>query len=98
VVVSVRAGGEGTVLLVVRDTGSGIPLERARVLSDPAAETAAPAERGLGMGLILVRRCVRLLGGSVSVASEPGRGSAFEVCLPAVFEARPAAPRPGTLH
>jgi len=98
VVVSVRAGGEGTVLLVVRDTGSGIPLERARVLSDPAAETAAPAERGLGMGLILVRRCVRLLGGSVSVTSEPGRGSAFEVCLPAVFEARPTAPRPGTLH
>ena len=73
--VSVRAGREGTVVMVVRDTGTGIPLERARVLSDPAAETAPPADRGLGMGLILVRRCVRLLGGSVSVTSEPGRRS-----------------------
>jgi signal transduction histidine kinase len=96
--VSVRAGAEGTVLIVVRDTGSGISRERARVLSDPAAETAAPADRGLGMGLILVRRCVRLLGGSVSVASEPGRGSTFEVGLPAVFETRPASRHPGTLH
>jgi signal transduction histidine kinase len=96
--VSVRTAREGTVLIVVRDTGTGIPPERARVLSDPAAETASPADRGLGMGLILVRRCVRLLGGSVSVTSEPGRGSAFEVCLPAVFEARPTEPRSGTLH
>ena len=94
VAVGVRADGEGTLLLVVRDTGNGIPLESARVLADPAAEsTMTPTrDRGLGMGLSLVRRCVRLLAGSVSVSSEPGRGSEFSVRLPAVFEVH-AGPR-----
>jgi len=100
VTVSVRAGGEGTVMLIVRDTGSGIPPDRAGVLSDPAAESAAaPApDRGLGMGLSLVRRCVRLLGGSVTVSSEVDRGSEFRVRLPAVLASRAASRPSGTLH
>jgi signal transduction histidine kinase len=100
VTVAVRGGGEGTVLLVVRDTGSGIPLERARVLSDPAAEASGTSgpDRGLGMGLSLVRRCVRLLGGSVTVSSEPDRGSEFAVRLPTVLEARAVSRPSGTIH
>ena len=50
------------------------------------------------MGLSLVRRCVRLLGGSVTVSSEPDRGSEFSVRLPAVLETRPAPGRSGNLH
>ena len=99
--VGVRMDGPEALVLVVRDTGSGIPAERARVLADAAAESSAtPApDRGLGMGLSLVRRCVRLLGGSVSVSSESGRGSEFTVRLPAALAARPASrPPSGTLH
>jgi K+-sensing histidine kinase KdpD len=98
VAVAVRAEQGGTILLVVRDTGSGIPLEHTRVLSEPAAGSSPPPDRGLGMGLSLVRRCVRLLGGSVTVSSEPERGSEFSVRLPAVLEARPATRNSGNLH
>ena len=99
--VGVRMDGPETVVLVVRDTGSGIPAERARVLADDRPESSAPPapDRGLGMGLSLVRRCVRLLGGSVSVSSESGRGSEFTVRLPAALAARPVSrPPSGTLH
>jgi signal transduction histidine kinase len=98
--VGVRMDGPETLVLVVRDTGSGIPAERARVLADTAAESSGPPtpDRGLGMGLSLVRRCVRLLGGSVAVASESGRGSEFTVRLPAVLVARTPPPPSKTLH
>jgi len=96
--VGVRRDGPGTVVFVVRDTGSGIPAERAQTLSDPAADSPGARERGLGMGLSLIRRCVRLLGGTVTVASEPNRGSEFTVRLPATLAPRPASRPSGTLH
>jgi len=40
---------------------------------------------GLGMGLTLVQRCVRLLGGDVVVESRPGEGSEFRVRIPAAL-------------
>jgi signal transduction histidine kinase len=99
VTVGIRPDGD-EVLLLVRDTGSGIRSERARVLSDPAAEAALTPtqDRGLGMGLSLVRRCVRLLGGSVSVTSEPGRGSEFSVRLPVVLVPTATSRSSGTIH
>jgi hypothetical protein len=97
--VGVHMDGAGTVV-VVRDTGSGLPLERARTLSDPAADapgTPAP-DRGLGMGLSLIRRCVRLLGGTVTVVSEANRGSEFTVRLPATLAPRSVSRPSGTVH
>jgi anti-sigma regulatory factor (Ser/Thr protein kinase) len=85
-------------VVVVRDTGSGIPAERAQRLEDPAADSPGAPERGLGMGLSLIRRCVRLLGGTVTVKSEPDRGSEFTVRLPATLAPRPASRASGTLH
>jgi len=96
--VDVRMDGPETVVVVVRDTGSGIPSERARTLSDSAADAPGAPERGLGMGLSLIRRCVRLLGGTVTVASEPDRGSEFTVRLPETLTPRPASRPSGTLH
>lgn len=98
--VGVRMDGPETVVLVVRDTGSGLPSERAREFCDPAAEAmASPApDRGLGMGLSLIRRCVRLLGGTVTVASKPDRGSEFTVRLPATLAPRAVSRPSGTIH
>lgn len=99
VTVAVRPGDGDTIELVVRDTGTGIPPEGARVLSEPADEAAAPPpDRGLGMGLGLVRRCVRVLGGTVTVRSEPDRGSEFTVRLPRVLDPRAATAPSGTVH
>ncbi len=85
---------EGTAVLTVRDSGVGIAPERVQELFELFSQADASTTRrfnGMGMGLTLVQRCVRLLGGEVSVDSEPGTGSEFRVRLPgALAESAPA--------
>jgi signal transduction histidine kinase len=70
-------------LLRVRDTGSGIRSdELPRIWERLFRGDASRAERGLGLGLSLVRAVVEAHGGTVEVASEPGTGSTFTVALP----------------
>ncbi len=88
--VEVRVRGEGEeVVLTVADTGIGIPgrdLDRIferfyRVDRARSRETG-----GTGLGLSIVRHVVENHGGTVRVESELGRGSTFEVRLPALAE------------
>jgi signal transduction histidine kinase len=73
-------------LLHVRDTGIGIPHgELDRIWERLFRGDASRAERGLGLGLNLVKAIVEAHGGVVRVTSTPGRGSTFTVSLPAVF-------------
>lgn len=93
VVVSARAAGRGQLLLSVRDTGVGIPPGKAREIFDLFCQVDASTTRrfsGLGMGLALVKRCVALLGGEITVESKEGVGSEFRVRLPHV-RPRPAS-------
>ena len=70
-------------LLRVRDTGSGIPAdELPRIWDRLFRGDTSRAERGLGLGLSLVKAVVEAHDGSVGVTSEPGRGSTFTVSLP----------------
>ena len=68
--------------LRVRDTGAGIPAdELPRIWDRLFRGDASRTERGLGLGLSLVKAIVEAHGGTVGV-SEPGRGSTFTVSLP----------------
>jgi two-component system, NtrC family, sensor kinase len=69
------------VWIEVADTGRGIPPEHLGRLFDPFFTTKA-AGLGSGLGLSICANIVRAHGGRIEVASEPGRGSRFTVCLP----------------
>ena len=82
--VEISAGREGgRAVLRVSDTGLGIPAdELPRIWDRLFRGDRSRAERGLGLGLSLVKAVVEAHGGTVSVDSELGRGSTFTVSLP----------------
>ncbi len=83
VTVDVAASG-GRALLRVRDTGVGIPAnELPRIWDRLFRGDQSRTERGLGLGLSLVKAIVEANGGTVEVTSTPGSGSTFTVWLPA---------------
>jgi signal transduction histidine kinase len=80
-------------LVIVRDSGVGIPSDRLRAIFEAfvqADQTDARRFEGLGMGLALVQRAAQLLGGRVEVESVPGKGSEFTVVLPGAVPATSA--------
>jgi two-component system, NtrC family, sensor kinase len=88
--------GPGTVVFDVSDTGIGMTeAQLARLFQEFAQAEASTTRRfgGTGLGLALSRRLCRLMGGDVTVTSEPGRGSTFTIRLP-VEVTDPAAAAP----
>ena len=77
--------GRDWVELAVADTGIGLNGEQqAKLFQDftQADSLTAPRYGGTGLGLALSRKLARMMGGDVTVTSEPGKGSVFTVCLP----------------
>lgn len=72
----------GSVCVTLHDNGCGIPDALLPRIFDPFFTTKEPGE-GTGLGLAVSREIVTKLGGSIEVASEPGRGTTFTVRLPA---------------
>jgi signal transduction histidine kinase len=78
---AIREGGRA--ILRVSDTGMGIPAdEQPRIWDRLFRGDRSRAERGLGLGLSLVKAIVEAHGGAVSVDSQLGRGATFTVSLP----------------
>jgi signal transduction histidine kinase len=67
----------------VSDTGIGMTPEQQAKLFKKADVSTAQRFGGTGLGLAIIRKLARMMGGDVTVASEPGKGSVFTVRLPA---------------
>jgi adenylate cyclase len=79
------ADGRDWVELAVADSGIGLTAEQqAKLFQDFSQADSLTARRygGTGLGLALSRKLARMMGGDVTVASEPGKGSVFTVRLP----------------
>ena len=72
--------------LSVSDTGIGMtPEQQAKLFEEFTQADATTAQRfgGTGLGLAITRKLARMMGGDVTVTSEPGKGSVFTLRLPA---------------
>jgi signal transduction histidine kinase len=79
------ADGRDWVELAVSDTGIGLTAEqRAKLFQEFTQADSLTARRygGTGLGLALSRKLARMMGGDVTLTSEPGKGSVFTVRLP----------------
>ena len=79
------ANGRDWIELAVADTGIGMtPGQQAKLFEEFSQADATTAQRfgGTGLGLALSRKLARMMGGDVTVTSEPGKGSVFMVRLP----------------
>ena len=90
VTLSVRAARDDGVPVaewIVSDTGIGIPADGQEAIFDAFRQVDGSSTRlhgGTGLGLALCRALSRMLGGTLTVRSEPGRGAQFRLVVPGV--------------
>ncbi|HXV42522.1 MAG TPA: response regulator, partial [Anaerolineae bacterium] len=97
---SQRSGGEiisPAIIFKVSDTGIGMNAEQRAKLFQAFTQADASTTRkfgGTGLGLTITQRFIQMMGGNITVASEPGQGSTFTIQLPAEYQ--PPAIEPAT--
>jgi signal transduction histidine kinase len=82
-----QENGRDWITLSVADTGIGMTAEQMGKLFQEfsqASSTTASKYGGTGLGLVISRKFCQMMGGDITVASDPGKGSVFTVRLPGV--------------
>lgn len=74
---------ENNILIIISDTGYGIPKELQDRIFEPFYSTKG-RESGTGLGLSIVKRCIKKMGGKIKVRSEVNEGTIFTISLPCV--------------
>jgi PAS domain S-box-containing protein len=93
VLVDCTTSESGRVRIRVKDTGEGLTAEELAQLFQPFNRLGqeGSAEKGTGMGLVVCKRLVELMGGTIDVASTVGEGSVFSIELNLTAERQPAS-------
>ncbi len=76
---------DGQLVVSVTDTGKGIPADELPTLFDEYRQvegSESSVQKGTGLGLSITKKFAELLGGSIGVESEIGKGSTFTVRVP----------------
>ena len=83
-----QENGRDWITLAGSDTGIGMtPDQMGKVFQEFSQASSATASKyGAGLGLAISRRFCRMMGGDITVASEPVRGSTFTIRLPRIVE------------
>ena len=106
VIVECTAGDQGRIRVAVQDTGNGLTPDQLRQLFQPFNRLGLDNTtiEGSGIGLVLTKRLVELMGGTIGVRSTPGTGSTFWIDLRSAEPStrphapvRPRLPTPGEL-
>ena len=96
VTLSISSKDDDQIEFAVADTGIGIAPEQRDAIFDAFRQADGTISRkfgGTGLGLSISRELVRLLGGTIRVTSEEGKGSTFIVDVPATYDPATVAPR-----
>jgi len=98
VVVSCEQSGPERLRLSVQDTGHGLNPEQLANLFQPFNRLGqeAGAQEGTGIGLVVTKRLVELMGGEIGVTSSPGVGSVFSIELASTSPLASALPERGS--
>jgi signal transduction histidine kinase len=96
IAIDVRQGQENErhwITLAVADTGIGMtPEQKGRLFQEFSQADASTTRKygGTGLGLAISKRFCQMMGGDITVESEPGRGSTFTIRLPVIVESKEA--------